>query len=138
MKMTDLPTVNAILNALTIVLLSAGYMQIRKGHRRRHRNLMLGAVLSSTLFFASYLTYHFHVGSVRYPRFDWTRMVYFSILIPHVILAAAMLPGIGLLLWFASRDQTARHKQLAHWVWPVWMFVSISGIIVYCMLYHLS
>jgi uncharacterized membrane protein YozB (DUF420 family) len=98
---------------------------------------MVSALATTVLFLTSYLIYHFNVGSVPYPHHDWTRPVYFTILIPHIILAALNLPFIITIVLRAYWGQFDRHRQLARWVWPVWMYVSITGIIIYLMLYHL-
>jgi uncharacterized membrane protein YozB (DUF420 family) len=98
---------------------------------------MLAALISSALFLTSYLIYHYSVGSVPYPRHDWTRIVYFAILIPHVILAAVMVPFILSAVYFAWKRQFDRHTRVTRRLWPVWVFVSISGIVVYLMLYRL-
>ncbi|MEE2753770.1 MAG: DUF420 domain-containing protein [Candidatus Latescibacterota bacterium] len=137
MSFTDLPALNATLNTICAVLLSVGYFQIRKGNRDTHKWLMLCALGTAVLFLASYLIYHYNVGSVPYPHHDWTRPVYFTILIPHVILAALNIPFIIIIVLRAYRGQFEQHRRLARWVWPVWMFVSITGIVVYIMLYQL-
>ncbi len=136
MSLTDLPTLNVILNFTSAMLLTLGYIQIKRGNRERHKKAMLAALSTSIAFLCSYLIYHYHVGSVKYPYFDWTRSVYFCILIPHIILSATMCPFIVYMVWHALHGNFARHKQVAKFVWPVWMFVSISGVIVYFMLYQ--
>ena len=98
---------------------------------------MLAALLVSALFLLSYLTYHSIVGSVPYPHRDWTRILYFGVLIPHAILAAPNAPLVLAALWYAHRGDFPRHRRLARWAWPVWMFVSVSGVAVYLMLYQL-
>ena len=98
---------------------------------------MLSALATSILFLTSYLIYHFNVGSVPYPHHDWTRPVYFSILIPHTILATVMTPFIIIAVWRALHEDYEKHKKIVRWVWPVWMFVSVTGVIVYLMLYRL-
>lgn len=98
---------------------------------------MWSALVSSTLFLISYLIYHYRAGSVPYPYHDWTRVLYFVILIPHVILAAVMVPFIIAAVYFAIRGRFDKHTRITRWLWPVWMFVSISGVIVYIMLYLL-
>ena len=135
MKVGDLPTLNACLNLLSAVLLTFGYVNIKKRRKQIHKRFMIAALVSSALFLTSYLIYHYQVGSVPYPYHDWTRPIYFVVLIPHVILAAVMTPFIVILVWRALREDFVRHKRLAHWVWPVWMFVSVSGVVVYAMLY---
>ena len=127
--------VNAALNTTSAAFLLAGFLQIKGGHHATHKKLMLAALASSALFLTSYLIYHYNVGSVPYPHQDWTRPVYFAILIPHVILAALMVPFILMMVWWALRDAFDKHRRLARWVWPVWMFVSVSGVVVYLMLY---
>jgi uncharacterized membrane protein YozB (DUF420 family) len=138
MSSADLPALNASLNSLSAVLLVLGYHRIRHRDRLGHRRYMLGALVCSALFLISYLWYHYLVGSVPYPRHDWTRPLYFAILVPHVILAAAMVPFILMLVWRAWREDFTRHRRLARWVWPVWIFVSLSGVVVYLMLYQLN
>jgi uncharacterized membrane protein YozB (DUF420 family) len=132
----DLPTLNAGLNTLSTSLLLLGYVFIRRGERERHRKTMLAALVSSGLFLCSYLFYHYHVGSVPYPHHDWTRPLYFAVLIPHVILAALVAPFVVVIVWRAMQGEFERHRRLARWVWPTWIFVSISGVIVYLMLYR--
>ena len=135
MTYSDLPTLNAALNIITASFLLAGFIQIKRKNKELHKKLMLFALVSSALFLTSYLTYHFEVGSVPYPYYDWTRTLYFTILIPHVILAIVVAPFVVVLVVRAFKDDFERHKRLARIVWPVWMFVSISGIAVYSMLY---
>lgn len=137
MAVTDLPIVNATLNTLSAVLLLIGFIFIKKRKPHIHKKIMLIAMGSSALFLISYLIYHRAVGSVPYPHHDWTRPIYFTVLIPHVIFAAVMVPFIIGAVYFALRARFDKHKRLVVWVWPVWMFVSISGLIVYLMLYQL-
>ena len=131
------PSMNAFFNLVSTVLLTFGYIAIKDKHKSRHKKLMISAVISSTLFLVGYLIYHYQVGSVPYPHYNWTRPVYFTILIPHVILAAVMVPFILYILWQALHDRFDRHARVARFVWPVWMFVSVSGVTIYLMLYHL-
>lgn len=137
MSLADLPAVNALLNATATVLLVWGYVMIRRGHRDTHRNIMISALIVSAAFLTTYLIYHYLVGSVPYPYHDWTRPLYFIILIPHIILAALMVPFIIALVIFAASGRFDRHRRLARWIWPVWIFVSISGVVIYLMLYRL-
>lgn len=137
MNVYDLPTLNACLNVLSATLLIRGYLLIHRGEREAHRKTMLAALLCSGLFLCSYLVYHFFVGSVPYPHHDWTRPIYFAVLIPHVILAALVAPFIILIVLRALKGDFAGHRRLARWVWPVWIYVSISGVVVYLMLYQL-
>lgn len=136
MKYSDLPTVNAILNGISFVLLIIGYRFIKSGQQQQHKRVMISALICSALFLTSYLTYHYQVGSVPYPYHGWTRPLYFTILIPHVLLAALMTPFILVAVWSAFRENFDRHRRIMRWIWPVWMFVSISGVAVYLMLYQ--
>lgn len=137
MAVTDLPALNAVLNGIATILLLLGYINIRRGRQQTHKKFMLAALIASAAFLTSYLIYHYEVGSVPYPYHDWTRPLYFGILIPHVILAALMTPFILIIVYRALKGQFEKHRWLARFVWPVWMFVSISGVIVYLMLYQL-
>ena len=137
MTAADLPPLNACLNTVSAVLLALGYVNIRRGRIARHRRFMLAALLSSTLFLCSYLTYHYLVGSVAYPHHDWTRPLYFAILIPHVVLAALMGPFVVIAVRRAWRGDFVAHARLARRLLPVWMFVSVSGVAIYWMLYRL-
>ena len=135
MTVNDLSTVNAILNGLSFILLLIGYRHIKQGRRADHKKWMLGALLSSMFFLISYLIYHYNVGSVPYPYYDWTRLVYFILLVPHVILAAVMTPLILYMVYRALQGRFELHKRVAKVVLPVWLFVSISGVLIYVMLY---
>ncbi len=137
MSVTDLPGLNATLNGLSALLLLAGFIAIKNGRPEIHKKIMLAALVSSAAFLTSYLIYHAEVGSVPYPYHDWTRPLYFAILIPHVILAGLMVPFILAAVYFALRARFDRHKRLVVWVWPVWMFVSVTGVVIYLMLYQL-
>jgi len=136
-SVTDLPAVNASLNAISTVLLLTGYVFIRCGERQKHKACMIAALVTSTLFLTSYVIYHAQVGSVPFKGTGWIRTVYFAVLIPHVILAAAIVPPI---LITASRGLSAKydkHRRIARWTLPLWLYVSITGVIVYLMLYQL-
>ena len=137
MSVTDLPALNASLNAISTVLLLTGYVFIRRGERQKHKACMIAALVTSTLFLTSYVIYHVQVGSVPFKGTGWIRTVYFAVLIPHVILAAAIVPPI---LITASRGLSAKydkHRRIARWTLPLWLYVSITGVIVYLMLYQL-
>jgi putative membrane protein len=136
--MPFLPTLNALLNAVAAVLLVAGRARIKRGDQAGHKRIMLTALTTSALFLISYSAYHLQVGSVPYPRHDWTRPVYLLILAPHVVLAALQVPFVIALVWLALRGRFEQHRRLARYVWPVWMFVSVSGVAVYLMLYVLN
>ena len=131
------PVINATLNATSAVLLVTARRQIKLGRMAAHRALMLTAVLTSSLFLASYLYYHWHVGSVRFRGQGWSRPVYFSILTSHTILAAAIVPLVIITLSRALRERFNRHRAIARWTYPLWLYVSVTGVVVYFMLYHL-
>lgn len=135
MTVNDLSTVNAVLNIISFTLLIFGYSQIKKGNREAHKKVMLSALTTSALFLISYLIYHRYVGSVPYPHQDWTRSLYFIILVPHITLAAAMVPFILVAVWAAIKSNFERHAIIMRWTLPVWLYVSISGVLVYIMLY---
>jgi len=135
MTISDLPLVNATLNSLSAILLAIGYVMIRKGNRRAHAICMLAAVVTSTLFLTSYVVYHAHVGSKPYLGEGWRRPLYFAILSSHVVLAIVIVPLVITTLVLALRSRFARHKKVARITWPLWMYVSVTGVIVYLMLY---
>jgi putative membrane protein len=137
MTASELPTLNAILNGCSLVLLVVGFTYIKRGNRAAHKRLMLSALISSALFLTSYLIYHAEAGSTPYPHHDWTRPAYFAVLIPHVTLAAVMVPFILAAVYYAWKNNFVKHTRITRWLWPVWVFVSLSGIIVYLMLYQL-
>ena len=137
MQISDLPALNAVLNGTAGTFLITGYILIRRGHQELHKRCMLAALATSTLFLISYVTYHANVGSRPFPGQGAVRLLYFAILIPHVLLAAAILP---LALTTASRGLRAqydRHVRIARWTLPLWIYVSITGVIIYLMLYRL-
>ncbi len=136
LEISDLPIVNACLNTTSATFLVAGYAYIRKRRITAHRTCMLGAVAASSLFLATYLIYHFYHGSTPFTGEGWTRYVYFSILISHTILATAMAPMVVLTLRHAWKGRFQRHAPLARWTLPIWLYVSVTGVLVYLMLYH--
>ena len=135
--LTILPAVNAVLNGTSAVLIATAFGYIRRGRVETHRKLMLAAVATSALFLISYLTYHFNVGSVRFEGQGWSRPLYFSILITHTILAATVVPLVLITLNHGLRQRFMRHRRIARWTFPVWMYVSVTGVVIYVMLYHL-
>lgn len=137
MSVTDLPALNATLNAISFVFLVTGYVFIRKGQWRKHRACMIGALVTSGLFLTSYVIYHLQVGSVPFRRTGWVRTVYFAVLIPHVILAAAIVPLVVITVSRAWSRRFDRHRRIARWTLPLWLYVSITGVIVYLMLYQM-
>jgi uncharacterized membrane protein YozB (DUF420 family) len=132
----SLPTVNATLNAVAAVLLLCGYVMIRRGRIQTHRKFMLAAFATSALFLVSYVVYHANVGSRPFTGQGPIRYAYFAILITHVVLAAAVLPMALITLTHALRERFDRHRRIARWTWPIWMYVSVTGVIVYLMLYQ--
>ena len=131
------PQINATLNGASAVLLLIGRNYIKHGRIAAHRAVMTAALISSSLFLTSYLYYHWHVGSVHFQGQGWSRPVYFTILTSHTILAIVVVPMVILTLSRALRGRFDRHRAIARWTFPLWMYVSVTGVIVYFMLYHL-
>jgi uncharacterized membrane protein YozB (DUF420 family) len=131
------PGLDASLNGTSAVLLLVGRELIRRGRMAAHRAVMITALISSGLFLTSYLYYHWHVGSVHFQGRGWVRPVYFTILISHTFLAAVIVPMIIVTLSRALRDRFDRHRAIARWTYPLWLYVSVTGVVVYLMLYHL-
>lgn len=134
----DLPALNASLNATSAVFLSIGWLLIRRRKIEAHRLCMLGAFVTSSLFLISYVVYHANVGSVPYRGQGAIRMVYFAILITHVILAAAILPLAIVTLSRALSRRFDRHRKIARWTLPIWLYVSVTGVVIYVMLYQIN
>ena len=137
MTTADLPTLNACLNAASATFLLLGYWQIRQKKITAHRVCMSAAFLTSVLFLTSYLYYHYHHGSTKFVGQGGVRLVYFAILLTHTVLAALIVPMILLTLRRALKGEFARHRPLARWTLPLWLYVSVTGVIVYLMLYQL-
>jgi uncharacterized membrane protein YozB (DUF420 family) len=137
MSVADLPALNATLNAASAVLLTIGWLLIKSGRITAHKRCMISAFVTSSLFLASYVTYHAQVGSKPFPGTGIMRTIYFSILIPHVVLAAGVVPLAIMTLSRGLRRQDDRHRRLAKWTLPIWLFVSVTGVVVYLMLYQL-
>ena len=131
------PVINASLNGTSAILLVTGHSMIKRGRMSAHRALMLAAIVTSSLFLASYLYYHWHVGSVRFQGHGWSRPLYFSILVSHTILAITIVPLVAITLSRALRERFDQHRAIARWTYPLWLYVSVTGVIVYFMLYHL-
>jgi uncharacterized membrane protein YozB (DUF420 family) len=136
LSLSALPFLNAILNATSAVLLCSGYIAIRCRAETLHKRCMLAACTTSALFLVSYLTYHYHVGSKPFAGQGNIRLVYFAILLSHTVLATAIVPLVLLTLWRAWKAQWARHRRLARWTFPLWLYVSVTGVLVYLMLYQ--
>ena len=132
----DLPSLNAALNAASALLLAAAYHAIRRREVERHRRLMLTAVATSAIFLVSYLVYHAQVGSVRFTGQGPVRAIYFGILITHTVLAAAIVPLVLRTLYLALKRRFDAHRRIARWTFPIWMYVSVTGVVIYVMLYR--
>lgn len=137
MDLRDLPTLNALLNTLSAALLVTGYGLIRRGNREAHKRVMLMALTTSALFLASYLVYHYNVGSVKFQKQGAIRTVYFAILISHTVLAAAVAPMAIVTVWRALKGNFGKHRTLAKITLPLWLYVSVTGVVVYLMLYRM-
>ena len=132
-----LPHLNAILNSTSALLLVAGFRFIRLGRVQAHRNCQVTAVVTSTVFLVSYLTYHYYHGATKFLGQGLVRPLYFTILLTHTILAVIIVPMILVTLYRATRGDFIRHRRIARWTLPVWLYVSVTGVIVYVMLYHI-
>jgi len=137
LTVTDLPALNAGLNATSAVLLATGYVLIRRGRRDAHKRVMIAALVTSALFLASYLVYHAQVGSVRFRGQGPVRTVYFTILLTHTVLAVVIVPLVAMTLVPALRGRFDRHRRLARITLPLWAYVSVTGVVIYWMLYRL-
>ena len=135
-SISDLPTVNAALNAAAAILISAGVYFIKRKNIPAHKACMVAALGVSSLFLTSYLTYHYNVGNIRFTKEGWIRSVYFPLLISHTILAALILPMVLRTAFLAFKGRFRNHVRIAKWTFPAWMYVSVTGVVVYLMLYH--
>lgn len=136
-SLSDLPALNASLNGTSALLLAAGYLFIRRKRVGAHKLCMSLAFLASTLFLVSYLVYHYHHGATAFAGPRWARPIYFSILISHTMLAAAVVPLALITLRRAWKEQFARHMRIARWTLPIWLYVSVTGVLIYLMLYQI-
>jgi uncharacterized membrane protein YozB (DUF420 family) len=143
MSIYDLPAVNASLNGLSAIFLTLGFIFIKRGNKIAHRNCMISAFVTSIIFLGCYLTYHgylayaLHRGPTRFENPIWFRPIYLTILISHTILAITIVPLILITLSRALRERFDAHKKIARWTWPLWMYVSVTGVIVYLLLYQI-
>ena len=137
MSISDLPALNATLNFTSAVLVGFGFYFIKTKNVRAHKTCMTAAVVVSSIFLTSYLVYHYNVGNVLYTKTGWTRDVYFPLLISHVILAVVILPLVLRTFYLGLKSRFASHVKIARWTFPLWMYVSITGVIVYLMLYQM-
>jgi uncharacterized membrane protein YozB (DUF420 family) len=136
MDYRDLPTLNALLNATSAALLIRGYVLIRRKQIQAHRRVMITAFCVSVLFLISYLVYHYQVGSVHYQKSGWIRTLYLGILLTHTVLAAAVPVLAVLSLYRGLKARYVSHRQISRWTLPIWLYVSVTGVVVYVMLYR--
>jgi len=137
MQVSDLPALNATLNGLAALFLTVGYVQIRRGRQDLHKRCMLAALVTSALFLVSYVIYHLNIGSRPFPGQGGIRVIYFAILITHVVLAAATLPLALVTAARGLKGQYSRHVRIARWTLPIWLYVSVTGVVIYLMLYRM-
>lgn len=131
------PALNASLNGASAVLIAAGRLFIGRHEIRLHRACMIAAVVTSSIFLGSYLYYHAHVRSVHFPGQGWVRLLYFAILISHTLLAVTVVPLVALSLAYALRGKFDQHRRVVRWTYPIWLYVSVTGVVVYVMLYQI-
>jgi uncharacterized membrane protein YozB (DUF420 family) len=131
------PALNAVLNGTSAVLIGSGVVLIKRGHREAHKRTMIAAFITSSLFLISYLYYHAQVGSVHFQGHGWSRPVYFSILLTHTVLAAVIVPFVLVTLTRGWRGRYDKHVRSARWTYPMWLYVSITGVVIYLMLYRI-
>ena len=136
MDQSALPSLNAVLNATSALLLVLGYVFIRRGHRKAHQTCMLGAVGASFLFLVSYLIYHYSAGTTSFAGTGLVRWVYFAVLGTHTVLAVVIVPMAAITILRAARGRLSLHKSIARWTLPLWLYVSVTGVIIYLMLYR--
>lgn len=136
-SITDLPALNATLNGIASIFLTVGYVLIRRGRRSLHKKCMLSALVASTAFLTSYVIYHANTGSRPFPGHGPIRLTYYTILITHVVLAVTILPLALVTTARGLRAQYSRHVSLARWTLPIWLYVSVTGVVIYLMLYRL-
>ena len=143
MSIHDLPAVNASLNGLSAIFLTLGFIFIKRGNKISHRNCMISAFCTSILFLICYMVYHsyrykvLHVGPTQFLEPRWFRPVYLAILLTHTVLAIIIVPLILITLWRAKTERFELHKKIARWTWPLWMYVSVTGVVVYLLLYQI-
>ncbi|HXH74204.1 MAG TPA: DUF420 domain-containing protein [Bacteriovoracaceae bacterium] len=136
MDTADLPGLNAIFNSLSTTCLILGYYSIKKKKEETHRNFMLLALFFSTIFLAGYLTYHYHHGSTVFPELGWIKTLYLLILFPHIVLAVVMVPMIAITFYHAFKRNFEKHKKMARITFPIWMYVSVTGVIIYLFVHR--
>jgi len=143
MTVSDLPAVNATLNTIAAALLLAGFLFIKRDRRTAHRNCMIGALICSTIFLACYVYYHYSMKKMygeahtRFLKPEWFRPIYLAILFTHLVCAIAIVPMVLITVSRAARARFELHKKIARWTWPVWMYVSVTGVLIYLLLYQI-
>jgi putative membrane protein len=143
MTILDLPAVNATLNGLSAIFLAAGFIFIKRKNRNAHRNCMIAAFITSAVFLACYITYHtylgvvLHRGPTRFLNPPGWRPVYLTILLTHTVLAVTIVPMVFRTLYLARKQRFESHRKIARWTWPLWMYVSVTGVVIYLMLYQI-
>ena len=137
LSVSDLPALNAFLNGSCALFLCSGFVLIRIGKKEAHRFCMVAAFLLSVGFLSSYLTYHALHGSTPFPGTGWSRPIYFSLLVSHIVLAVSVLPLSLITLYQAVRGNFRRHRRIARWTLPIWLYVSFTGVAIYWILYHM-
>lgn len=137
MSVEDLPAVNASLNFLSTVFLTLGFVMIKQGKKEAHRNCMVSAFVTSAVFLVCYLIYHYSAGHTKFTDPSWFRPWYLLLLFTHVVLAVAIVPLILVTFFHAIKGNFEKHKKVAKWTWPLWMYVSVTGVVIYFLLYHI-
>lgn len=137
MSLSDLPAVNACLNGASTIFLILGYVYIKKGRQTAHRNCMVAAVVTSAIFLTSYLIYHYNAGRTDFLHPQWFRPYYLFILLTHIVLAMVIVPMVLVTVFQALRQKWESHKRIARWTWPIWMYVSVTGVLIYLLLYQI-
>jgi len=131
-----LPHLNATLNAISTILLTIGFLMIRSGKREAHKKVMISAIVVSAIFLVFYLIYHFSAPIFVFPGTGWTVPAYYALLISHVILATIVTPMVAITAWRALHGSFDRHKAIARWTFPIWLYVTVTGVMIYAILYH--
>lgn len=137
MSIHDLPAVNACLNSISAIFLGFGFYFIKRDLKVAHRNCMIGALISSTFFLTSYVIYHLNAGRTTFSDPSWFRPIYLIILLTHTVLAVVIVPMVLMTVLRARNQQWTRHKAIARWTWPLWMYVSVTGVVIYLLLYQI-
>jgi uncharacterized membrane protein YozB (DUF420 family) len=137
MTLSDLPALNACLNSLSATFLIIGYVFIKQNRQIAHRNCMIGALISSTLFLTFYLVYHYNAGRTVFKDPGWFRPIYLVILLTHTVLAVVIVPLVIMTVSRAIQRRYELHKKISRWTWPLWMYVSVTGVLIYFLLYQI-